>query len=277
MDNALAQNNFPLGKWILQRFNPLDFTIVAALCMAAVFNLHPLVLGQDNFIKYFVSLFLMAMQFRLLEDLFDFDINQERFPDRVMSQLSDTKSFWVFYYVLFLFNIMIVYMVKPGDNAYLLFAVFCVLAKSWRKIVRPIVRSDALVSFVKMLKYPVFVLILMPSYMRDFTSVKLWVLVLLVYFAFLIYDFTSTEYVKNKLIANGLHVLFGGILIWSLFFQQVYNKTEIMVFAIIMSLVYLAYFIDFNRKGVFPRGFCVFYSMMILVFMELNQINPTFN
>lgn len=267
---SIERKKFPLLEWIFERFHPMDYTVVAALLMAAVFFLHPLTLNSSNFAKFFISLFFMAMQFRLLDDITDVKINKERNPELVLSKDVNLTPFWGMYYFLFLFNSFVIWYIKPYDSAFIYFAVFCVITKIWRKVLRPHV-NEQLHSLVKMLKYPMFVLFLMPEYMRTSLNHQFFFTLALVYLSFLIFDYTTLEHVKNKILANITHVFYGAFLIWGTVFLQVYTQSISQVIIGVMVTAYLAYFIDFNFKKVLPDGFIILFSMILFVFLELQS------
>lgn len=279
MDNTTTPmdiDNFPFGTWLMERFHPLRFTVVAALLMAAIFNLHPLTLGSANFAKYFIVTFLFSLQFRLLDDLTDIAKDQKLNPHRTMSKLESVSSFWVIYYLLFFFNTMLLWFLKVGDPSYQYFLVFSIFMNVWHKFIKVNLRVAYITTLVKMLKYPVFIYLLIPDYMREFNIAYFKFIHLIVFLAFVIHEITVNSQLRNKIGNNIIILLYLGILAWGTWGIQIYVHTETKVFASIMMGLFGLYFIDFNYKKVMPEGFIVLFTMILLVFFELKGFTPGF-
>lgn len=172
---AYVQERFP--AWLALLLPSL--LAVAALRQKAVM--------PAEFAAAFVMAAFLVFELRLLDDLFDLELDRRIYPERVLCRSASLRPFFGLLIGLVIINFTIVALLRPWWGTALLVILHGLLA-AWYGC-RNLVFLGPLANYhVVLLKYPLIVLILGATIPSDLSTLRLFFSAALVYLAMCVYE-----------------------------------------------------------------------------------------
>ena len=163
--NGLGIVHYLRERFQLFRFGPL----VLMLFLGHLVNTR----GHETELIDIITLGLLTLAFRLLDDLFDRTHDRRLHPTRVLVQADDLYPF-IRFLLLLLITIFLVLYYSAGVTSIIILSLTLLGAVVWYHLLRRRLKSKILHSFVILLKYPIFLIALAPGLYEVITLILLY-------------------------------------------------------------------------------------------------------
>jgi len=219
-------------RFQMERFMPLACIFYLAYLLCVNFSpAMPL---------YFIMILLLILSFRLMDDLFDLQLDRENFPGRTLARTDNPRLFIMLLIILDLLLVSVLVWEKEFLSlVFLLTTIFFLCL--WYAKLRYIFTSKLLHAMVVLLKYPVILYIVAPGLGRPEIPV-------LIYLTFVIFETADDPHLKTSIMAKGIRTL--GLFVYlAIFFLLLALPSKSMASWLVLFLASGLQLLAFSRKN----------------------------